>query len=52
MGKGGLLSSGMLHGIGWQLVSCVLEQPVSPIFICQAVQKDYQEEMAALLYKG
>jgi hypothetical protein len=34
----GLCSSGMLHGIGWQLVNDVSEQSFSFFFSLQAVQ--------------
>lgn len=44
-------SCGMLHGIGQQLVTVILEQPMSPIFMGQAVQ-ECQEQVNALLYGG
>jgi hypothetical protein len=47
----GLPSCGMLHGIGQQLVTDILGQPMSPIFMGQAVQECY-EQVHTLLYGG
>jgi len=47
----GLHSCGMLHGIGQQLVTDILGQPMSPIFMGQAVQ-ECQEQVDTLLCGG
>jgi hypothetical protein len=47
----GLHSCGILHGIGQQLVTDILGQPMRPIFMGQAVQ-ECQEQVDTLLYGG
>lgn len=47
----GLHSCGTLHGIGQQLVTDILRQPMRPIFMGQAVQ-ECQEQVDTLLYGG